>query len=469
MFFFQQIAGNGDRERYRGPEAASRPLWGEVVDGKGGSSHNYKDDGDGFTGGAGESREISNQLQQWASNKLSLTTTTTTTTESNSFKSEQLANRENSNDDDVDDQYIDYFYNNRPWWERATGGGGPGLGGDKNVFPQRKHTSDPGQAAYSVSDKNHQQHLLTKSNEVYSSSEASDSTRGSNRFHHFSQSESLDYSAPHEGHRSFSRTLTRSKGGDYLKDYPSDQPEYNGLSEANDDPSCSINNNGINSASNHIHSDSKDEGLNAHKLLSRSSPQSSSSSSSFSDFISNWTTDTIDNSKFSSHDLSTLSHDLTTTSNNTTSVITSNFTQDYNSSYTGASTVHNYNGSSGNRTESLLVDSSYELSTEFPGYISPQNISFDGSIPLALKHMFSSNFSGQACGEWNASYPLCYPGTSLNTTANASLGEPGPDESSPRYWALFLLLFPIFTVSTIPLLLLSIVSGIFASKTWSYE
>ena len=96
----------------------------------------------------------------------------------------------------------------------------------------------------------------------------------------------------------------------------------------------------------------------------------------------------------------------------------------------------------------LLVDSSYELSTEFPGYISPQNLSFDdGSIPLALEHMFS-NYSGSTCGEWNASYPLCYPGTSLNTTANASLGEPGDaDGLTPRYWALFLLLFPIFTVS----------------------
>ncbi len=36
-----------------------------------------------------------------------------------------------------------------------------------------------------------------------------------------------------------------------------------------------------------------------------------------------------------------------------------------------------------------------ELSTEFPGYISPQNISFDDGIPLALEHMFNANFSGQ--------------------------------------------------------------------------
>ncbi len=50
------------------------------------------------------------------------------------------------------------------------------------------------------------------------------------------------------------------------------------------------------------------------------------------------------------------------------------------------------------------------------------------------------------CGEWNASLPLCFPGGAINTTANASLGEADPG-LAPRYWALFLLLFPIFTVS----------------------
>ena len=409
MSFIQQIAvdggGNGDRKRYKGSEAADRP-WGEegLLDGKGSSSHSYKDNSDGGRGyisGAGSAKHFSSsQLQQeWASNSkllpsltTSTTTTSSTTTRSNSFKSEQLTNRDNSNND-VDDQYIDYYYNNRPWWERATGGGRPGLRADRDIFPQRKHHGDrePGSlGTYPELDKKHPLHLLTKSNEHYSSSIASDfSTRGSNRF---SQSRGSDYSVPLEEHRSFSRTFTRAKRQDYLKD----KPESNGLFEDNLHPTSSVNNKGIHSGSSQFHSESKDQGLNVRKSLHRSS-QSTSSSSSLSDFISNWTsTNTNDNSsRLSSHDPNTLSHDFTTT-DNTTSVITNTTTQDFNSTYHGASSSIFYNnGSSGNRTESLFVDSSYELSTEFPGYISPQNISFDeGSIPLALEHMFNSNFSG---------------------------------------------------------------------------
>ena len=370
---------------------------------------------------------------------------------SNSFKTEQLTNR------DDEDQYIDYYYNNRAWWEHATGKVASGPRGYGELLPQRKHHSDPTGAKagpsglYSGSDKS-LKHLLTKSNRenhVANSYPSSGSavTHGLNRFEtpqSLSQSAGWDNSSPHESHRSLSRTLTREKRGDYLKDYHSaaasqqdnpDYPESNGVLSDNTDSF----NSGVTSGSSEIHSKS-----NAHY------GQNQQGSSNFTDFVSNWTsTSSSSESSRLSHDLSTLSHDITataTTSNHTASVTTP---QEFNStSFYGASSLFYNNGSSGNRTESLLVDSSYELSTEFPGYISPQNISFDdGSIPLALEHMFN-NYSGSACGEWNASYPLCYPGTSLNTTANASLGEPGDAEGlTPRYWALFLLLFPIFTVS----------------------
>ena len=454
MSFLQQIAvdGGGNRDRdgkgYRTHgEAADRPgreghgrSSGEVSAGAGGASSLSED-----TGG-----QLQPQPQFGNSDKL-FPSHSSSGSSSNSFKTEQLTDR------DDEDQYIDYYYNNRPWWEHATGKVASGPRGYGELLPQRNHRSDPTGAEagpsglYSGSDKS-LKHLLTKSNEenhVANSypSRGFAATRGLNRFEtpqSLSQSAGWDNSSPHESHRSLSRTLTREKRGDYLKDYHSaaasqqnnpDYPESNGLLSDNTDSF----NSGVTSGSSEIDSKS-----NAHY------GQNKKGSSNFTDFISNWTsTSNSSESSRLSHDLSTLSRDLTSTatnSNNATSVTTP---QEFNStSFHGASSILYNNGSSGNRTESLLVDSSHELSTEFPGYISPQNISFDdGSIPLALEHMFS-NYSGSACGEWNASYPLCYPGTSLNTTANASLGELGDaDGLAPRYWALFLLLFPIFTVS----------------------
>ena len=449
------VDGGGNRDRdeegYRtSSKAADRPgreghgiSNGEVSAGDRGSS--ISED----TGG-----RLANQLHQQPqlgnSDKLfpshSNGSSTNSGSGSNSFKTEQLTNR------DDEDQYIDYYYNNRPWWEHATGKGASGPRGNGDLFPQRKHHSDPTGAEagpsglYSGSDKS-LKHLLTKSNaenHVASSypSAGSAASRGLNRFktsQSLSQSTVWDDFSPHESHRSLSRTLAREKREDYLKDYHSaaaiqqdnpDYPESNGLL------SDSVNS-GVTSGSSEIHTKS-----NAHY------GQNQQGSSPFTDFISNWTsTSNSSESSRLSHDLSTLSHDLTSTATNNNTTASVYTSQEFNStSFYGASSTFYNNGSSGNQTESLLVDSSYELSTEFPGYISPQNISFDGSLPLALEHMFS-NYSGSACGEWNASYPLCYSGTSLNTTANASLGEPGDADATPRYWALFLLLFPIFTVS----------------------
>ena len=91
------------------------------------------------------------------------------------------------------------------------------------------------------------------------------------------------------------------------------------------------------------------------------------------------------------------------------------------------------------------------VSTEFPGYISPTNISFDLDIPLEFDHMLSSNLTSIHCtGENESLSSLCYSmGTAFNTTANASLGEDLELAPDPRWWALFLILFPIFTVSWI--------------------
>ena len=455
MSFLQQMAvdGGGNRDRdeegYRtSAEAADRPGREEHGRSIGEVSAGDRESSVSEDPGSRLANQLRQQPQFGNSDKLfpshSSGSSTNSGNGSNSFKTEQLTNR------DDEDQYIDYYYNNRPWWEHATGKGASGPRGNGNLFPQRKHHSDPTEAEagpsglYSGSDKS-LKHLLTKSNAEnhVASSTGSAASRGLDRFEtskSLSQSSVWDNFSPHENHRSLSRTLAREKREDYLKNYHSaaaiqqdnpDYPESNGLL------SDSVNS-GVTSGSSEIHTKS-----NAHY------GQNQQGSSPVTDFISNWTsTSNSSESSRLSHDLSTLSHDLTSTatnSNTTTSVYTS---QEFNSTslYGASSTLYN-NGSSGNQTESLLVDSSYELSTEFPEYISLQNISFDdGSIPLALEHMFS-NYSGSACGEWNASYPLCYQGTSLNTTANASLGEPGDADVAPRYWALFLLLFPIFTVS----------------------
>ena len=83
------------------------------------------------------------------------------------------------------------------------------------------------------------------------------------------------------------------------------------------------------------------------------------------------------------------------------------------------------------------------LSTEFPGYISPTNISFDLDLPVELEHMLTSNLTSQCGGQNDTLSSLCYPmGTAVNTTANASLGEGLELAPDPRWWALFLILLP---------------------------
>ena len=384
---------------------------------------------------------------------------------SNSFKTEQLTTQAD------EDQYIDYYYNSRQWWDHATGRGTSSSRGNEAIFPQRQHGHETEQAAskgtfWSRTDKS-LKHYLTKSSGVEHNHHVGSQSpkRGFNWFRSrdktLSQSDYWDGSSPPEN----LRTLTRAKREDDIKDYDYN-PDYtddDGLRRDISGLTTSGSTSEIHSKTNHDQFESAHNGP----------LQQQRGSNPLSEFISNWTsTSNSSHSSGLSHDLSTFSHDLTTTensnNNNTTSAVVTTVTQEFNSSSSniyGASSSNStfYNSSSGDRTESLLADSSsgYELSTEFPGYISPVNISFDeGSLPLALEHMFSGNYSSGPggtgtglCGEWNASFPLCYPGTTLNTTANASLGEAGdPDGLAPRYWALFLLLFSIFTVSVNTLL-----------------
>ena len=277
MSFLQQTAvdGGGNRDRdgegyrpYR--EAADREGHGRSngeVRAGGGASSISEDTSSG---------RLLNQLQKQQQSQFGNSDklfpshhSSSGSSSSNSFKTEQLTDR------DDEDQYIDYYYNNSPWWEHATGRVASGPRGQGELLPQRKHHGDPAGAEtepsglYSGSDKS-LKHLLTKSNgenhvaNSYPSSGSAASTRGLNRLEtsqSLSQSAGWDNSSPLETHRSLSRTLTREKRGDYLKDYhlavasQQDNPDYPESNGILSDTSDSFTG-GVTSGSSEIHSKS---------------------------------------------------------------------------------------------------------------------------------------------------------------------------------------------------------------------